>query len=134
MSMSDPIADMLTRIRNANERRHRHVVMPASNMKAAIAGVLKNEGYIDDYEVRRDGAGVVPTLRVRLRYRNESEPVITQLRRVSKPGRRVYTKRKGIPWVLSGIGIAILTTSKGVMTDKQARRENVGGEILCYVW
>lgn len=133
MSMSDPIADMLTRIRNANQRRHRDVVMPSSKMKAAIAGILKVEGYIDDYEVV-ENTGHVPTLRLQLRYMNEREPVISQLRRVSKPGRRVYSHKKDIPWVLSGMGIAILTTPRGLMTDKQARRENVGGEVLCYVW
>jgi small subunit ribosomal protein S8 len=134
MSMSDPIADMLTRIRNANQRRHNDVVMPSSNMKAAIAGILKDEGYIDDYEVVDQRDGRVPTLRLRLKYVNEREPVISQLKRVSRPGRRVYTRRQDIPWVLQGMGIAILTTPKGVMTDKQARRENVGGEVLCYVW
>jgi small subunit ribosomal protein S8 len=133
MSVSDPIADMLTRIRNANERRHKDVVMPSSRMRAAIAGILKDEGYIENYEVVQ-AEGRVPTLRVELKYVNEREPVISQLKRVSKPGRRVYTRRAEIPWVLSGMGVAILTTPRGVMTDRQARRENVGGEILCYVW
>jgi small subunit ribosomal protein S8 len=102
-------------------------------MKAAIAGILKAEGYISDYEVV-EADGRIPTLRVELKYVNEREPVISQLKRVSKPGRRVYTRRTDIPWVLSGMGVAILTTPRGVMTDRQARRENVGGEVLCYVW
>lgn len=133
MSMTDPVADMLTRIRNANQRKHADVAMPSSKMKASIARILKKEGYIDDFEVV-EATGRVPTLRLTLRYQNGREPVISQLQRVSKPGRRVYTKRREIPWVLQGMGIAILTTPKGVMTDKQARHENVGGEVLCYVW
>jgi small subunit ribosomal protein S8 len=133
MSMSDPIADMLTRIRNAVERRHSYVVVPHSGIKTAIAGILQDEGYIDGYElVEEDGGRKL--IRIRLRYTGEREPVITHLERVSKPGRRVYSKRRDIPWVLSGIGVAILTTPKGVMTGQQARRANVGGEVLCYVW
>jgi small subunit ribosomal protein S8 len=102
-------------------------------MKAAIAGILKAEGYIEDFEVV-EADGRVPTLRVVLKYMNERQPVISQLRRVSKPGRRVYSKRTDIPWVLSGMGVAIITTPRGVMTDREARRANVGGEVLCYVW
>jgi small subunit ribosomal protein S8 len=102
-------------------------------MRAAIAGILKAEGYIADYEVV-EAEGRIPTLRVELKYVNEREPVISQLKRISKPGRRVYTRRSDIPWVLSGMGVAIITTPRGVMTDRQARRENVGGEVLCYVW
>jgi small subunit ribosomal protein S8 len=132
MSMSDPIADLLTRIRNAAERRHEYTVVPASNMKVAILQVLKDEGYVDGFELLEDGAR--PAVRVNLRYGKGREPVISHLERVSKPGRRVYAKKRDIPWVLSGMGVAILTTPKGVMSGKQARRENVGGEVLCYVW
>jgi small subunit ribosomal protein S8 len=132
MSMSDPIADMLTRIRNAVERRQATVVMPSSRIKVAIAGILKDEGYIDGFDVLEDGPRVA--LRLQLRYTADRQPVITALQRVSKPGRRVYTQRRDVPRVLSGMGIAILTTPKGVMTGKQARRENVGGEVLCYIW
>jgi small subunit ribosomal protein S8 len=134
MSMSDPIADMLTRIRNAAQRRHRDLVIPSSKTKAAIAAILQDEGFIENYEVTRDDATGFATLRITLKYASDREPVITRLERVSKPGRRVYKKRKDIPWVLSGMGIAILTTPKGVMTDKRARQENVGGEVLCYIW
>jgi small subunit ribosomal protein S8 len=133
MSMSDPIADMLTRIRNATERRHAQVAMPSSKLKIAIAGILKDEGYIDDYDVV-DSEPTRPTLRLKLRYTAERSSVISHLERVSKPGRRVYAGKREIPWVLSGMGIAILTTPKGVMTGQQARRENTGGEVLCYVW
>lgn len=132
MSMSDPIADLLTRIRNAAERRHEYVVIPASNIKVSILEVLKEEGYVEGFEVIEDGAR--PVVRVNLRYDHGREPVISHLERVSKPGRRVYAKKRDIPWVLSGMGLAILTTPKGVMSGKQARRENVGGEVLCYVW
>lgn len=132
MSMSDPIADMLTRIRNAVQRNHSDVVMPSSKEKASIAEILRSEGYIDNYDILAE-PGTVPKLRIRLKY-DGRQPVITALRRVSKPGRRVYTRRRDIPWVLSGMGIAILTTPKGIMTDKRARQENVGGEVLCYVW
>jgi small subunit ribosomal protein S8 len=131
--MSDPIADMLTRIRNATERRHTDVVMPSSKLKVAIAGILADEGYIDGYEEVAAGKDR-QVLRIRLRYTPQREPVISHIERVSKPGRRVYTKRRDVPRVLSGMGVAILTTPKGVMTGKQARRENVGGEVLCYVW
>jgi len=132
MSMSDPIADMLTRIRNASQRGHQNVSMPASLVKREIARILKEEGYIDGFDVAGDDKK--PSLRLKLRYTDEREPVISHLERVSKPGRRVYSKRREIPWVLSGTGVAILTTPKGVMTGKEARRENVGGEVLCYVW
>jgi small subunit ribosomal protein S8 len=133
MSMSDPIADMLTRIRNASQRRHSHVVMPSSKLKVAIAGILQDEGYIDAYELL-EADSTRPALRLKLRYTADRHAVISHLERVSKPGRRVYAGRQDIPWVLSGMGIAILTTPKGVMTGQRARRENVGGEILCYVW
>lgn len=132
MSMSDPIADLLTRVRNANERRHKYVLMPSSKIKVEIARILQDEGYINGFEVA-DVEGR-PTLRMELRYSQGRAPVITQLERVSKPGRRVYVKRRDVPRVLQGMGIAILTTPQGVMTGKRARHENVGGEVLCYVW
>jgi len=133
MSMSDPIADMLTRIRNAVERRHATVLVPSSNLKLAIAAILADEGYIDGFE-EIEADTTRPMIRVRLRYTRERDPVITHLERVSKPGRRVYSKKRDIPPVLSGMGVAILTTPKGVMTGQRARRENVGGEVLCYIW
>ncbi len=132
MSVNDPIADMLTRIRNALMARHRTVSMPSSQIKVEIAKILKEEGYIKDFEVldRRPS----PILRVRLKYTEDKQPVLTGLKRVSTPGRRVYKKRHEIPWVLSGIGVAIVSTNKGVMTGRQAKRLGVGGEILCYIW
>lgn len=135
MSMSDPIADMLTRIRNALQREHAAVSIPHSKAKEAIAYVLKEEGYIEDYETLRDGA--FPVLRLQLKYvgdRRNRRPVITDLKRVSKPGRRVYVGKDDIPWVLNGMGVALLTTSRGVMTGQEARRRGIGGEVLCEVW
>ncbi|MCB0035028.1 MAG: 30S ribosomal protein S8 [Anaerolineales bacterium] len=135
MSMSDPIADMLTRVRNAMMRQHKTVSMPNSKVKLAIAKVLKDEGYIKDFQVIPQDS--FPVLRVTLKYVGEKKdrrPVITGLQRVSKPGRRVYVGKKEIPWVLSGMGISIVTTSKGVMTGQDARRQGVGGEVLCKVW
>ena len=135
MSVSDPIGDMLTRVRNAIEVGHASVALPSSRIKVAIATILKNEGYIQDYEVAQSGSRT--TLRLWLKYTGERRnraPAITGLQRVSKPGRRVYTSRGEIPWVQSGMGIAILSTPKGVLTGQQARRLNVGGEVLCYVW
>jgi small subunit ribosomal protein S8 len=132
MSMTDPIADMLTRIRNAIAVGHDHVLVPSSKIKLAIARLLKEEGFIRDYEVTKDRPQ--PVIRIWLKYTKEREPVLGGLKRVSKPGRRVYTGRQEIPWVQSGMGIAILSTSKGVMTGRQARRLGVGGEVLCYVW
>ncbi len=133
MSISDPIADMLTRVRNATLRRHSHVVMPASKLKVAIARIMQEEGYIDGFDLLQKDDDR-PAIRITLKYTGEREPVISHLERISKPGRRVYTKRRDIPWVIQGMGIAILSTPKGVMTDRDARRRNVGGEILCYVW
>lgn len=130
--MTDPIADMLTRIRNATHRRHSHVVIPASKMKRNIADILEREGYIEGYELL--GEGPREGIRIKLKYAEDRESVISHLERVSKPGRRVYAQCRDIPWVLSGMGIAILTTPKGVMTGQDARRANVGGEVLCYVW
>jgi small subunit ribosomal protein S8 len=137
MSMTDPIADMLTRIRNALIVGHTAVAMPASKIKVAIAKILKEEGYISSYEVVDGAIPAQKILRVRLKYvgeRRERMPVITGLERVSRPGRRVYTSRQEIPWVLSGMGIAILSTPKGVMTGQRARQLGVGGEVLCKVW
>ncbi len=135
MSMSDPIADMLTRVRNALQRQHPAVSMPHSKEKEAIARVLKEEGYIEDFEVLPEKPFSV--LRLTLKYvgdRRDRRAVITNLERVSKPGRRIYVGRNEIPWVLNGMGIAILTTSHGIMTGQQARRRGVGGEVLCKVW
>ena len=135
MSMSDPIADMLTRIRNALQREHPAVSIPHSKAKEAIATVLSDEGYIDSYEVLSDGPRMV--LRLQLKYvgdRRHRRPVITDLQRVSKPGQRIYVGKGDIPWVLNGMGIAILTTSRGVMTGQNARRKGVGGEVICKVW
>ena len=137
MSINDPIADMLTRIRNGLMSNHTVVAMPSSNLKAEIARILREEGYIEDYEVAEDNKPPHKTLRVRLKYvgeRRTKRPVITEIRRVSKPGRRVYTQKREIPWVLSGMGISILSTPKGVMTGQSARKNGVGGEILCKVW
>jgi small subunit ribosomal protein S8 len=130
--ITDPIADMLTRIRNALLARHRQVLIPSSKMKVAIARLLKEEGFIQHYDITRDRPQ--PMLRIILKYDKNRKPVLSGLRRVSKPGRRVYSQYREIPWVLSGLGVAILTTPKGIMTDRQARRAHVGGEILCYVW
>ena len=135
MSMSDPIADMLTRIRNAQMREHKIVSMPHSSIKAAIAEVLQKEGYIKDYQVLPEKPQSV--LQVTLKYvgdRRHRRSVITGLQRVSRPGRRVYVGKGDVPWVLSGMGGAIVTTSKGLMTGQQARRQGVGGEVLCKVW
>ncbi len=135
MTMSDPIADMLTRIRNAVMAGHPGVRMPSSKIKVAIATILKDEGFIEDYYVTRERPQ--PQLVMRLKYvgqRRERRPVLRGLKRVSKPGRRVYTRAAEVPWVRSGMGIAILTTPKGVLTGQQARRLGVGGEVLCHVW
>jgi len=132
MTVTDPISDMLTRMRNALGLRRRYVVIPASNLKVEIARVLKAEGYIDQYDLTKDRPQ--PMLRVQLKYTKDNEPVLTGLKRVSKPGGRVYTKRQDIPLVLSGMGIAVLSTPKGVMTGKKAHRMGVGGEVLCHIW
>ena len=134
MTTSDPIADMLTRIRNALLAKHSRVSIPSSRIKVAIAKILKDEGYISDYKLEKAPR---PTLVIELKYIGEAKTqrsVITAIERVSKPGRRVYTSVREIPWVKSGMGIAVLSTPKGVITGQQARRLNVGGEILCYVW
>jgi len=132
MSMSDPLADMLTRIRNGVAARFETVEMPLSRLKVGVAKVLKEEGYISDYQIIDEG--VQGTLKVTLKYGPNDEQVITGIRRVSKPGLRQYKKSSNIPKVMSGLGVGILSTSKGIMTDREARRLNVGGELLCDVW
>ncbi len=130
--VSDPIADMLTRIRNANGMRYTEVEVPASNIKKEIARILKNEGFIVDYkEEKNDTQGKII---LTLKYGEKKERVITGLKRISKPGLRVYAKAEDIPRVLNGLGIAIISTSKGIMTDKEARKANLGGEVLAYIW
>ena len=135
MTTSDPIADMLTRVRNAIMAGHTSVNVPSSKIKVAIAQILREQGFIDGFRVTKDR--VRPELQIRLKYvgeRKERHPVISQLKRVSKPGRRVYARASDIPWVRSGMGVAIVSTPKGVLTGQQARRLGVGGEVLCYVW
>ena len=132
---NDPIADMLTRVRNALMAKHRKVAIPVSKIKLEIARILKDEGYIEDYSVGDESP--VAMIHISLKYhgtRRSRRPVITKLQRISKPGRRVYRKRSDLPIVLSGTGIAIITTPLGVMTAQQARKEGVGGEVLCYIW
>lgn len=135
MTTSDPIADMLTRIRNAQAVRHVVVSLPSSKIKVAIAKILKDEGFIEDYHLTDDNPQ--PQLVIKIKYVGEwkdRRPVIMGLKRVSKPGRRVYTRVSEIPWVRSGIGVVILSTPKGVLTGQQARRLGVGGEVMCYIW
>lgn len=130
--MSDPVADMLTRIRNASSVFHDTVDVPASNLKKEVARILKEEGYIRDYKVQEDGKQGM--IRIYLKYAPPKRQVITGIRRISKPGLRVYAKHHEVPKVLGGLGVAILSTSRGVMSDREARRSKVGGEVLCYVW
>jgi len=132
VSMSDPIADMLTRIRNAVSAKHESVQMPSSKIKVAIAKVLKEEGFIRDYQVAQDGARAL--LKIELSYTGRKEPVLSGIKRVSKPGLRVYVQKREIPRVLGGLGVAILSTPEGVMTGQLARQKSIGGEVLCYVW
>ena len=132
MTMTDPIADMLTRIRNASSAMHDDVLIPSSKIKQNIARILADEGFVDAFEVVEDGTH--PMIRIKLRYSTERERAISGIRRISKPGRRVYRGAAELPRVLGGLGIAIISTSQGVMTDKEARRARVGGEILAYVW
>lgn len=137
MTVNDPISDMLTRIRNGIMAEHKAVSMPSSKLKAAIAQILKEEGYIEGFEVVEGEKSHETILRVRLKYvgeRRTRRPVITGLERVSSPGCRIYTKKDKIPWILSGLGVAILSTPKGVMTGQRARQIGVGGEVLCKVW
>ena len=130
--MTDPIADMLTRIRNANQNRAKTVSMPSSKMKEEIARILKDEGFIEEFSIEEND--VQNTLTLTLKYGQKKERVITGLKRVSKPGLRVYSKAEELPRVLNGLGIAIISTPKGIMTDKEARKENVGGEVIAYIW
>ncbi|MFO7952335.1 MAG: 30S ribosomal protein S8 [Bacillota bacterium] len=130
--MTDPIADMLTRVRNANDVRHKTVEVPASNVKQSIASILKQEGFIRDYEfIKDDKQGI---LRVYLKYGPNQEKIISGLKRISKPGLRVYVKKDELPKVLGGLGIAVISTSQGLMSDRQARETETGGEVLCYIW
>ena len=131
---TDPIADMLTRIRNANMVSLTEVEMPSSKLKVELAKLLKSEGYVEDYAVIEKEGSAFKTLKITLKYDEKSKPVISNLKRVSRPCLRNYCKAKDIPQVLGGMGIAIISTSKGLLTDRKARKENVGGEILCYVW
>jgi small subunit ribosomal protein S8 len=130
--LTDPVADMLTRIRNANKAMHDHTEMPNSKLKGEIARILKEEGYIRDFHVAEDGTH--PTLVVELKYGRSRERVLTDLKRVSKPGRRVYARKDRLPRVLGGMGTAILSTSRGVCTSRTAEAEGIGGEVICFVW
>jgi small subunit ribosomal protein S8 len=134
MTMTDPIADMLTRIRNANVAFHDEVRMPSSKQKEALARVLQQEGYIDGFAVSEADRGPGKVMTIKMRYTPERARTISGVRRVSKPGLRVYTKAGEVPRVLGGLGVAVLSTSQGLMTDREARRRKVGGEILCFVW
>jgi small subunit ribosomal protein S8 len=137
MSVNDPIADMLTRIRNGAMASQSVVAMPHSKIKEEIARILKEEGFVEGYEVVEGEKAYMKVLRIKIKYvgeRREKTPVITGLERISRPGRRVYTQKSDIPWVLAGMGVSILSTSKGVMTGQRARQLNVGGELLCKVW
>ena len=132
MSVTDPIADLLTRIRNANQMRYNEVVVPSSNVKERIVEILKSEGYITDYKIEK--GQVQDNIVITLKYGKNKERVISGLKRISKPGLRVYAKAEEIPTVLNGLGISIVSTSKGIMTGKKAKKENLGGEVLAYVW
>lgn len=132
MTMTDPIADMLTRVRNANRAYHETVVIPASKMKRDVAQILKEEGYIRDFEVVKENG--FDFIKIKMNYGPERERVITGIKRISKPGLRVYAKKDGVPRVLGGLGISIISTSKGLMTGREATRAGLGGEVVCYVW
>ena len=134
MTMTDPIADMLTRIRNANVAMHDEVRMPSSKKKEALAAILKKEGYIEDFAVADNGDRPGSSLTVTMKYSPERARTISGLRRVSKPGLRVYKAASEVPRVLGGLGVAVVSTSQGLMTDREARKRNVGGEVLCFVW
>ena len=134
MTMTDPIADMLTRIRNANVAMHDEVRMPSSKKKEALAAILKKEGYIEDFAIADNGDRPGASLTVTMKYSPERARTISGLRRVSKPGLRVYSAANEVPRVLGGLGVAVVSTSQGLMTDREARKRNVGGEVLCYVW
>ena len=132
MVVTDPIADMLTRIRNANQMKYKEVLVPTSKLKVQIANILKNEGYINGYKLVDSENG--SRMNIELKYGAKKERVITGLKRISKPGLRVYAKKEEIPTVLNGLGIAIISTSKGLMVDREARKQNLGGEVLAYIW
>ena len=132
MVVTDPIADMLTRIRNANQMKYNEVLVPTSKLKVQIANILKNEGYINGYKLVDSENGSM--MNIELKYGAKKERVITGLKRISKPGLRVYAKKEEIPTVLNGLGIAIISTSKGLMVDREARKQNLGGEVLAYIW
>ena len=132
MVMTDPIADLLTRIRNANAVKHEIVEIPSSNIKKAIANILLQEGYIK--EIEEYSEGVVPMMRLTLKYGINNERVITGIKKISKPGLRVYCQKDYVPKVLNGLGVAVISTSKGILTDREARKAGVGGEVICYVW
>src|SRR5574344_2461357 len=132
MVVTDPIADMLTRIRNANQMKYKEVLVPTSKLKVEIANILKEEGYINGYKIEKTDTGSF--MNIELKYGAKKERVITGLKRISKPGLRVYAKCEDVPKVLNGLGIAIISTSKGLMVDREARKENLGGEVLAYIW
>ena len=132
MAMTDPIADLLTRLRNANVVKHEIVEIPSSNVKKAVANILLQEGYIKNIEEYTDGS--VPMLRLSMKYGQNKERVITGLKRISKPGLRVYCRKEEIPKVLNGLGVAVISTSKGIVADREARKLGLGGEVICYVW
>ena len=134
MTMTDPVADMLTRIRNANQAMHDGVKMPSSKQKVALADILKTEGYIRDYAVSDSTPGPGKMLTIEMKYSSERERVISGVKRVSKPGLRIYSASNRIPRVLGGLGVAVISTSRGLMSDREARRRRIGGEVLCYVW
>ena len=134
MAMTDPVADMLTRIRNANTAMHDDVAMPSSKLKESLASLLKAEGYIGDFQVTDNDDRPGRTLKIEMKYSPQRDRVISGLTRVSKPGLRVYTKANEIPRVLGGLGVAVVSTSKGLMSDREARKRRMGGEIVCYVW
>ncbi len=134
MNVTDPIADMLTRIRNASAARHKELTLPSSRVKREIARILADEGFIESYETRQTPDSVQEQLVLRLKYVEGRTPVVTGLKRISKPGLRVYARKTEIPRVLGGLGLAILSTSHGIMTGHDARKQNLGGEVLCYVW
>ena len=134
MTMTDPIADMLTRIRNANIAMHDDVRMPSSKLKEALAGILKSEGYIDGFEVEENPDRPGSTLHVRMKYSPERARTISGIKRVSKPGLRVYSPSTKVPRVLGGLGVAVISTSQGLLSDREARKRKVGGEVLCFVW
>jgi small subunit ribosomal protein S8 len=132
MAMTDPIADLLTRIRNANVVRHEIVEVPSSTIKKAVANIMLQEGYLKNIEEYNDGS--VPMMRLSMRYGANKQRIVTGLRRISKPGLRVYCKREEIPKVLNGLGVAVISTSKGIVTDREARKLGLGGEVICYIW